>query len=198
MSRQYRHKAEGYRLPSVSDIVPESYEGCPFDLLQEGQKRGTFVHAASVLLDNDNLDWSSVPENYKPYLKAWELACSELSLKFYPGWSEKPCHSEVIGVAGTPDRIGTMARRLTPTVFDLKTGDGHSNKIKAIWGLRLAGYELIYREISGKHRGKMERFVIQLHSTGKFTPVPLEDPSDHAAFRSFANTYKWKMNKGLL
>ena len=197
MKRHYRHKETGQKFPAVSDIVPSGYEGCPEDNMQDVRARGTYVHAASVLLDSDNLDWSTVPEEYKPFCSAWPLAVSDLKLSFIDTWTERPSVSLIMGVAGTPDRIGTVGSRITPVVIDIKTGDSTSKKLKDLWGLRLAGYELIYKEVEG-YRGKMNRIVIQLHSTGKFTPYPLDDPSDHAAFRNAANFYKWKMSRGLL
>ncbi len=197
MTRHYRQKETGQKFAAVSDVVPSGFEGCPADNLKDGAERGTFVHAATVLLDNDNLNWDSVPEDYKPFCEAWLPAVSTLRLSFIKEWTERPAVAYILGVAGTPDRIGTVGGRLTRTIIDIKTGDGSSRKLKALWGLRLAGYELIYREVEG-FTGKMNRLVVQLHSTGKFTPIPLDDPSDHAAFRSFANTYKWKMSRGLL
>ena len=196
MSHIYRHRDGGHRLPSVTTIIPSAYDGCPKDLLEDGSRRGTYIHAATVLTDNDNLDEKSVPEEYKPFLDGYRLAVEDLKIKWVKGWRERPCHSKIIGVAGTPDGIATVGGRPMLNVIDIKSGDSKTRQMEAIWGVQTAGYELIYREVEG-YKGKMGRLVLQLHSTGRYSVFPLEDPSDHAAFRSFANTYKWKMRHNI-
>ena len=196
MSRQYKHKTDGYRVPSVTTIIPDGYEGAPEDLMQEAKARGTFVHQASVLLDADNLNWDSVPLSFRPFLEGWALAVEELSLHHIGHWTERPSLSKVHGFAGTADRVSYVGYKTTPTVIDIKTGDSKSSKMLALWGLQLAGYEILYREVED-FTAKVSRMVVQVHSTGKFTSYPLTDATDIPAFKSFCNVLKWKMAKGL-
>ncbi len=196
MGRQYRHKEQGYRIPAVTTIIPDGYEGVPEDNLQEAKERGTFVHKASVLMDQDNLDWNSVPPAWQGYLHGWARAVEYMQIKHLTGWIERPSLSKILGFAGTPDRVSTIALRLTPTIIDIKTGETASTKLKALWALQAAGYEILYREVTG-HKGRVDRLVIQVHRGGKYTPYPFDDPSDLAAFRNFCATLKWKMAKGL-
>lgn len=197
MGRQYRHKTEGYRVPSVTTVIPDAYEGAPKDNLQEGQKRGNFIHKASVLIDQDNLDWKSVPPAWRGYLFGYMKAVEELGLTYIKGWSEVAYLSKVYGFGGTPDRVALIDRRLTPTVIDLKSGESAPLKLIAIWGVQAAGYEILYREVTG-HKGRVDRIVIQVHKNGKYDPYPLEDASDRAAFLAMCAAHKWKMAKGLV
>ena len=195
--RHYRHKTDGYRVPSVTTIIPDGYEGAPDDQMQEAQERGRFIHEASVLLDQGNLDWSSVPEKWHGYLHGWGKAVEEMKLHFDHLWTERPTLSKRLGFGGTPARVATSDKRLTPTVIDIKSGESAGSKIKAIWGLQAAGYEILYREITG-HKGRVDRYVIQVTKDGRYNPVPLDDPGDLAAFKSACAFHKWKMNKGLI
>lgn len=193
----YRHKETGRTYPRVTSIIPDGYKGAPEDAMQEGRIRGTFVHDATALLDQDNLDWDSVPDKYLPYIRAWERAKEELDIRIVPGTIERTMVSHIYGFAGTVDRVITFGNLLTITVPDIKTGDHVDKKMRALWGLQTAGYTILYREAERLIRGKVNRVVIQLHSTGRYRLELLDDPGDHAAFLSFLNTHQWQRNHGL-
>lgn len=197
--RQYRHKAQGHLVPSVTSIIPDLYDGVPPTQLVLAQERGIWIHRATALWDQDNLDESQVPADYRPYLEAYKLATRELQFVHSQDWIERPLYSKALQYAGTLDRVSVMGTARKLTVLDIKTGDTASSAQKAVWGLQTAGYWMLWKEATqGKMPGKdPARAALLLRPDGSYRLVPLEDPQDFPAFRAFLAVKKWRQLHGI-
>ena len=98
----------------------------------EAAERGTAVHLACHQSDiGAELDICAEWDGYLRSYQAWSRAMA-------PTWTsmEQPYYNAELDLAGTPDRIGTMAGR--DVVLDIKSGP------PASWhGIQLAAYDLL-------------------------------------------------------
>lgn len=112
------YRWRGRELPSVTHVLREcglGFQGSPGlgPLL-----RGQYVHEASVFLDENDLDWATVPEAYAGYLRGYERLIGETTTK--PTHAEVRLFHDELGFAGTLDRI--FLRRGARGIADIKSG----------------------------------------------------------------------------
>lgn len=120
---------DGIRVPSVTWILAQSGV-CDFSFVEEevrlrAMARGKSVHWLLQLEDEGALNYRTVPNDLKPYRKAY--VTWKRNSGFLPEQIEVPFISSH-GYAGTPDRIGTLPKTpLYPlgsrAVVDFKTGE---------------------------------------------------------------------------
>lgn len=117
------------KLPSVTTILkgPSAF----YRNAEEARRRGSLVHALSVMLDRKTLGIEEVPSELRPYLDAWIsfVATEEFVV------SEAEClgMDKAKRYAGTLDRLGSIGD--TRWIVDIKTGS------RAAWhDLQLGGY----------------------------------------------------------
>ena len=159
--------------------------------------RGTFVHEATVLLEEDDLDREFVQRKFPGYLgyidawglflerEGWETFAAEKML--YSSWE----------YAGQLDRIGRRRGDII-RVNDIKTGE-----VQPYTELQTAGYVVAvegYLESLGIKPGmyKLGRMATELHEDGTYTQKFFDDYQDSSRFVHEVGMYYWKIEKGLL
>ncbi|MBU5626506.1 hypothetical protein KQI82_06180 [Oscillibacter sp. MSJ-2] len=135
----HTYTLDGKRLPSVTEVC--RFLSCDYQsnrpwLARLAAERGTAIHGACALID-----YGEEAEE-RPELAGY-LAAYRLFLKDYrPDWDliESPIGDAALGLAGTPDRCGTLydGRRC---ILDIKTGQLHSAALRA----QLTGYARLLR-----------------------------------------------------
>jgi hypothetical protein len=159
---------------------------------EEGAWRGTAVHRACQLIDEEMLDGGTVAPEWDGYIEAYDNFLHDYQCK-WGGIEEKlfhPLHRYI----GTCDRFGSVngmgANGLV--VVDIKTG------ARQRWqAIQLAAYSqaLSYRYSSTR----FERIILTLSGDGKYkaTPLDFKKPlllrEDMATFNAAARIANWKL-----
>ncbi len=165
-------------VPSVTQILrAEGFTPNYGSNAQSAANRGTWVHAATVKIDNWK-DTGWIPDGYREYLDAY----LQFITAFAPQWTEteERSYSDTWGFAGTIDR------RTENQIWDLKTG-----KPTAADPLQLAGYALLYDDRN------LERWNLYLHADGTYDAVQHEDKKDFVVFTNALYNYAWKKHRGI-
>jgi hypothetical protein len=196
-----------YRLPLTGDVVPSvtqvlrdvgvstDFEGLKAsskwlaDRIDHKRDLGTAVHADAHAYDDDDLDWSTVHPEVKPYLDAWVTFRENQHV--FPLQRERRLYSPSLRVCGTMDgvfyRAGDPSKRI---LIDIKCGDPDA----AAAQFQTAGYQLLWEE----ERPELpiaERWSVQLtpdlsvpYRITNYSTKP--DAYRHGQlFRSFVATY---------
>ena len=130
---------DGERFPGVDRILRTAglkpdLSKIPAFQLEFARRRGVIVDEACTYFDEGHLDWSTVCDEAKPYVEAWQR------------WTEdtgfRPLATQPIGVhlglryCGIPDVIGTIGEE--PWVPDRKA----TASVDRSYGLQTAGYTM--------------------------------------------------------
>lgn len=182
----HRYTHQGKVLPSVTQIITGLHNlgAIPKDVLQAACERGTAVHLACELDDNNDLDESSLDDTVRGYLQGWRRFKSELT----PIWAmiEQPMADTILGFAGTPDRYG-MLNDGRWWVLDIKT----SLQSHPVWGLQTAAYAHLVTLLSQK---QTLRGTVQLRPDGTYRLIPWLSIQDWPAFLSLVTVNNWRKN----
>ena len=177
-AERHEYTVNGALVPSVTQILKaEGFTPNYGSNAQTAAHRGSWVHAATVQIDNWQ-DAGHVVDARKGYLEAYiEFLIAEM-----PRWTEteERFYSDIWGFAGTIDR------RTEGQIWDLKTG-----KPTAADPLQLAGYALLYDDRN------LERWNLYLHADGTYDAVQHEDKKDFVVFTNALYNYAWKKHRGI-
>lgn len=127
---EHVYTVAGNRIPSVTEILKWTRVSTDFDALpnreaiERARDRGTALHADAHALDDGDLDWSTVHDEVKPFLKAWEQFKTDKNAT--PISRERRVYDRALNVAGTLDGIFTVYLSPVPVLIDIKTGDAES------------------------------------------------------------------------
>jgi hypothetical protein len=171
---------DGEAVPSVTQILKA--EGFIDDSFYDeySRDRGTAVHKAIHLHNNDDLDEESLDPVIAPYLEAWKKFKRETGLVVSE--SEKAFASERYRFAGTIDVLGTFPDT-TCIILDIKTGG------PAPWhGLQLSAYDILQWAVGRK------RYGVYLSGEGTYKLNQYKDRQDREIFLSALSCYHWKHN----
>lgn len=174
------YSVNGRVLPSVTGILKA--EGFIDDtwFTEDARLRGTYVHLACHLYDMGTLDENELDPALRPYLNGYIRFKADTGFEVVE--SEVPRYHEQYLFAGTPDKIGVMAK--ADTLIDLKSG------LVSPWtALQTAAYELTLDR-------PMKRFGVQLTDDGKYKMIPFQDRTDRNIFLSALAVHNWKINHG--
>lgn len=116
---RYIHVPTSREIPGVTHTMRAHGIGFQGVAPQEALQRGSWVHAASVLIDEDDLDERSVPREWAGYLDAYRRAVRETGVRMLE--AEWRFWVPEYGYAGTLDRIAL--RKARRGQIELKTGD---------------------------------------------------------------------------
>jgi|GEM_PF-796251 len=185
----YRLPGEAEPLPSVTQILAKAgfvdwHRLVADDVLEYAALRGTAVHKAAELIEEDDLDWDALDPQIHSRVSAyvgWRKAC-----QFRPLFVEQRMVSRRLGYAGTADLVGLVG--LQPAIVDLKAVDvvPKATPIQTV----------AYAEMLGLPR--VLRFALRLDSRGTFRLVEFpqaEYASDLSAWRSALTLYRWRNRK---
>jgi hypothetical protein len=173
--------ADGRRIPSVTQILKAGGWIDDHYYTEQGRKRGENVHQATALLDQQILDWTSLSEEIRAYVEAYERARAELKLGIRR--IEYIVHKGRM-FAGIEDREAMWERQLT--VVDLKTGTPTlADK------LQIAGY--------GATHVKPPRLLLLYLRPDGYKAVELEPGKREEftlAWHQIVSIYHWRLKNG--
>ena len=170
--------------PRVTDILKIIIDTSFFT--PESRDRGSFIHAATVIDEQGDLDESfEATALYMPYIRAWRKFLAEHECR----WThvEQRLVHEQFGYTGQPDRIGTVDGK--PSVVDIKTGAA------AKWH-RLQGAAYLAMVPNPQ---RYQRLVVRLQEDGK-APIdpflPHTYIADLGVFLACLTIHNYKLNGG--
>lgn len=128
------YRWDGVIKPSVTTALKIGgiidYSHIPQSVLQVAAVRGTAVHLATQLFDEDRLNESTLDALIGGYLEGWKAFLRDTG--FQPGRIEERIYNTTYGYAGTFDRVGLFGSQIA--CVDIKSGillDGHRNQLAA-------------------------------------------------------------------
>jgi hypothetical protein len=154
--------------------------------LKYKQGLGIAVHYACDLLDDCNLDESTLHPDIVPFVNAYKKFREVTG--FEPRYSELRMYSKKYKFAGTLDKQGPFewCGKELESIIDLK----------CVWsmypstGPQTEGYKILFEE---NHDIKIKgRFGLQLKPTGHYEIFPFKDLTDKTTFLSCLQLHNWR------
>ncbi len=175
-AERHEYKLGDRVLPSVSEILKELHLIDDTWFNDYATDRGSKVHRMTLYYDEGNLDEASLDPELKGYLAAYHAFRQSVPIK----WTcmETPMYDEMLGYAGTPDRIGMNMQGTY--VVDIKT----SSSVSKWWGVQLSAYQ--------KLSGAAHKMTVRLSQDGRFRVDTWTSQRDDIAWQSALNLYHWK------
>lgn len=182
------YRIDGRRVPSVTEVLKMGgwidFSGVDPAVLSRAAARGTFVHEASELIDEDDLDWSTVPREWEGYVRAYADFRQASDLEIVA--SEEIVRNEAYRYCGQLDRRGTLRGR--PCIVDIKTSYQPSDT----WGIQIAGYAATFKGVSH------DRYALWLRRDGTYRLIPYTHQDDERLFLSTAVVVNGLIDRGLV
>lgn len=182
----HTYRLDGRVVRSVTQLIAQLYRGAfdniPEAILDRKRDIGVAVHAATELIDADDLDEASVDPAIAGYLEAYR--------KFLrvekPEWSmsETQLGHPTLGYAGTLDRAGLV--RDSISIVDIKT----VVTLHPAIGVQLAGYDIL-RQHAHSTPMPAKRYALQLRPDGTYKLVPYAHADDYKVFLSIVSLHNW-------
>ncbi len=193
---QYEHERHEYSvggviIPSVTQMLDAMglKSGTEW-MTPEHSQRGTFVHTACQLLDEDDLDEETLDIELKGYVEAYKKFKSESGFKVE--LIEYRVCSRIYGFAGTLDRTGTIKEHYC--VLDIKSGVKQPCD-----ALQTAGYMIALSEEKGwEKKARCQRYALYLCKDGTYKLQQHANHTDKDVFLSALAVCKWKKENGLI
>lgn len=180
-SAKHIYRIDGHIVPSNTEILAMAGLVDMRWYTEEGRDRGTAVHFACQLIDEDDLNWSTVSEAIESYVRAYEKF--KLESGFEPTLIEVPHYNYPHRYGTTIDRIGILPNR-GEVLLELKSG-----AVEDWAGLQLA----LQNECLSK---RLPRFALQLKPDGNYRLDEFKDPNDRNVALSACAVVHWKRNHG--
>lgn len=182
-----RYVIDGTRWPSVTECLKIAgwirFDGVDPRILEAACARGTWVHEATVLMDESDLHWPSVPQQFIPYLRAYEKFRNDVPLTIVK--REEPLRCDPFRYVGTPDLECVTDGRDEVDTIDLKT----SEQPAPWWALQTYGYHFA--------RGnKGRRFSLRLKPDGNYKLDRHDDRADRDLFLAAVTTAHGQLVRG--
>lgn len=181
---RHEYRLDGLLIPNVTTVLQSvgmvDYSCIDRDVLEYAQTRGQYIHQATALYDQNDLDEERLSPPLKPYLEAWKRF--RLESGFVPGEIEKQSHHPTYLYAGTADRVGKINGK--PAIVDIKPPLS-----KPWWQIQTAAYALMW------FPGMVPfRMAVSLHPDGMYRAHRHVDPKDKHIFLSALAVHNWKQN----
>lgn len=178
---------DGVRVPSVTQLIDPLYDftGIPPETLRRKAAIGTAVHAASELIDADDLDDESVDPAIEGYLDGYRKFLDEVQPELLQ--SEQKIAHPVWRYAGTLDRLWRIEGCLA--IGDLKTVAARDPS--PLIGVQLAAYDLL-RQYGDDAPEKALRFALQLKPDGTYKLHQYTEQDDYRMFMSLLTIHHWR------
>lgn len=140
-----------YHPPSVSEILQDLGYIDSRWFTERSRVRGTYVHKACELYDNNDLDLASVHSEIEPYVNAYIEFCN--AHKPVYELIEHKVYNSVSFYCGTLDRYGQLNGK--KSIIDLKTGTSSiSHKYQlAAYAYALGQYDISLYTLHLNNRG---------------------------------------------
>lgn len=181
------YSLDGVVVPGVSECLKNAalsdYSQVPVGVLQAAADRGTALHEATALLDQENLDLESVDPAIQGYLlsyQLWRESTEDWCILQIEQWKIADCAGMKYGM--TVDRQ-FMAPGGARWIIDLKT----SAKRQDWWALQTAAYD----EKQDKRRG-----VIHCFKDGKTAQlIEYTEDTDYSVWEACLKLEHWKRSQ---
>jgi len=174
----HTYRIDGKIVPSNTQILKEAGLVDVTWYNQHGRDRGSAVHLACHLLDEDALNWETLDAELVPYVRAYEKFKKESG--FVPDLIEVPMYNYPHRYGTTVDRTGMLNGR--EILLELKSGG-----VEPWCALQLS----LQNECLPK---KLPRFALQIKSDGTYRLHEFKDPNDRNVALSAAAIVHWKKN----
>ena len=180
----HTYTVEGEVWRSVTQVIRANL-GDPYGyvkphVLEAGRNRGKRLHAMRHYLDEDDLDWSSVAEQDKPWIESYTMWKEATGFKPDKKLNERIVLLRDLRVAGTLDMGGILFGR--PSLIDTKSGQCDAKEV----GAQTAGYCI------GLGEERRDRYGLKLIPGKMAKLIPCKDPRDFAAFRAMCTVHAWR------
>lgn len=177
----HTYTLDGKVIPSVTQIlsIANDFSFVNKDVLERASKFGTAVHKATELYDDGILKEHALDTALVPYLNGWKKFLSDTKFEILE--SETRVYSKH-GYAGTFDRLGLLANKLT--LLDIKT----STTVVRSTALQLAAYKTACEEM---HQKQIQQLIAVQLTPDNYNIKIYDDPTDFLTFRNFLSVYKW-------
>ena len=153
------------------------------EMLAHAAERGTAVHLATALYDQNDLDEGSIDPEVLPYLTGWIKFRNDTGFEPFPGGIELPVTNKVHQYRGTLDRVGEMKDKLV--IIDIKTGV----TIGLGAGPQTAAYLYAYNDAVAIR--VLRRYVVQLTPEADYRLIPMTSPDDWPEFLNLLGHYRF-------
>jgi len=145
--------------------------------------RGTYVHAATEMIDKGTLDWNALDDTLRPYCEAYSKYCQSANMGEIL-ISERPMYHAQYLYAGTLDRVVKM-NGLT-SLIDIKSGSPHPAT-----ALQVAAYAELVRANEDTHVSK--GYVLYLRDDGTYRLDEVKDLKRNLQiFLAALTVVRWK------
>ncbi|MDA2936854.1 hypothetical protein MYX75_01140 [Acidobacteria bacterium AH-259-A15] len=187
--QSHTYRLEGIKIPSVTEIMQSAglIDTTWFD--EESRWRGSVVHRACQLEDENDLDESTVPDEVKGYLEAWRKFKAETGIQAFT-LIEEPLFSR--NYAGMPDRLWEwrQPRRFVPRYVDHMIIDIKTGSVQRWVGVQLSAYGNLVSP-----NNPIKRLAVRISKDGKYNvkefPI-FERRTDFQIFLSALAIHNWK------
>jgi hypothetical protein len=187
----HTYTVDGRIVPSVTQIIGAAglvdYEGVPAWRLEEARWRGSAVHQACWYLDQQDLDWSTVNEQHRGYLDAWEAFQQDSGFQIRA--IEQRLFNPIQGYAGTADRFGLLPVGQREGVYDEAVIDLKTGELQPGAAIQLAAYAMCCPEPF-----KLRRLAVRLKPDGRYVVKEYENRlmRDFQVFQHALAIWRWK------
>lgn len=200
---KHEYWLDGRQLPSTTGVLRDSglirLDGIPPFILEAARKRGSAVHQLVHYQNENDLDWSSIDDAYRPYLEAWMRYREERQLVVLL------CEHRIVSrrhrVAGTLDLLCEIDGQ--GWLIDYKTGDPEDVAADFQTGAYLgqamewASEDPRLAEVLARHQ-RWRRAAVRLMKTGSFRVTEYTDARDYARFQTLAAAWHIRNERGAI
>lgn len=159
------------------------------EVLAHAAARGTVVHLATALYDQDDLEEASVDPEVASYLIGWIKFREETKFTPYTCGIERRVESAKHQYRGTLDRAGEMKGK--GCILDIKTG----TTIGLAAGPQTAAYLHAWNEQSPQLPA-LRRYVVQLTPAADYRLMPMTNPDDWPEFLNLLGHHRFLERHG--
>jgi hypothetical protein len=172
----------------IKDMGLSPFSGSPrSDALEAAALRGTYVHDACQMYDEDDLDMAGLDSALDPYVLAWSRFRDESG--FTPKLIEYIVHDPIRRFAGRIDRVGVMGTTFSNVLLDIKTGEVYPDA-----GIQLAAYlSCLPVEIK-----ITKRIAVKLSNDGTYRVHEFKSKDDLRLFHAAVQLWHWRKREGLI
>jgi hypothetical protein len=184
---EHRYWLDDRPVPSVTQVLAGAglvdYTFCR----EWARERGSLVHKAIAIELREGLDWTTVPEEFHPYISAELQAIADLGAEVVE--SERLLVSKLHGCAGTLDRVVKVNGDFW--LWDTKTGP-----IVPAYALQTAAYAQMFEEETGVRIKR--RYALRVNANGTYELIPFTDRQDIVNFHAALRVVQWKQSRGMV
>lgn len=181
------------KVPGVTSILAPlvDFSFIKAEVLARKAALGSAVHFACELLDQDDLDWSSVPADLLPYVESY--AKFKVDTRFVPHAIERRVLHPTHLYAGTLDRTGLIYDE--PALLDLKC----VAQLSPATGVQTAAYKgaLESEGDTFEHPMPQKRYALQLRPDGQYRLKEYREPTDWPTFLALKTVLAWNQRNGV-